>query len=284
MSGMSRRAFVRRTAAAGAGLALAAASGAGYSVYGEPNWLDVVHVDVPIDALPAELDGLVIGHLTDLHHSDDVAIAHIDAAIDAIQQSQPDIIALTGDYLTHSMRFLPAVAASISRLAAPHGVYAVLGNHDHWSGDPRGIARALTGVGVDVLWNAHRRMLVGNTPIYLAGVGDVWEREADIDRATAGMGEGVRLLLAHEPDFADVAAGYGFALQLSGHSHGGQVRLPFIGAPLLPRYGQKYPIGLQQVAGTELHVYTGRGVGLVSPAVRFNCRPEATLLTLRRAV
>jgi len=115
-------------------------------------------------------------------------------------------------------------------------------------------------------------------------VDDVWERHADLEKALKGVPTGATVvLLAHEPDYADeVAADGRVSLQLSGHSHGGQVRLPFIGPPFLPYLGRKYPAGLYRVG--EMWLYVNRGVGLVRPAVRFNCRPEVTLLRLRQPV
>ena len=130
-----------------------------------------------------------------------------------------------------------------------------------------------------VLFNANVRLPVGSADLWLAGVGDVWEGHADLDRALAGIPSGATtILLAHEPDYADRVAGQKVALQLSGHSHGGQVRLPLFGSPILPWLGRKYPYGLHRVG--DMWLYTNRGVGLVPLAVRFNCRPEVTLIQL----
>ena len=118
--------------------------------------------------------------------------------------------------------------------------------------------------------------------VVMGRLADVWGRKPDLEAALAGVPKGAfRLLLCHEPDYADIAAARRIPLQLSGHSHGGQVRLPLLGAPILPYLGRKYPIGLQR-AGTSTLVYTNVGVGTIAPPVRFNCRPEVTQLTLRR--
>lgn len=156
-------------------------------------------------------------------------------------------------------------------------VLACLGNHDHWT-DADAVAGALSDAGLTMLRNAAREVADG---LWVAAVDDVWEQQADLGKALEGAPAGaIIVLLAHEPDYADeVAADGRVSLQLSGHSHGGQVRLPFIGAPFLPYLGRKYPAGLYRVGGMWL--YVNRGVGLISPAVRFNCRPEVTLLTLR---
>jgi hypothetical protein len=174
----------------------------------------------------------------------------------------------------------------LTGLSAPLDVYAVLGNHDYWH--PSGAARvaqalrdAFAGRRFEMLLNDNRVINAGGALLHIVGVDDVWEQQHDLRRAIASLPpDQPAILLAHEPDLADEAATtHPFVLQLSGHSHGGQVRLPFIGAPLLPPYGQKYPIGLQRAG--DMLVYTSRGVGMIAPAVRFNCQPEVTLITLR---
>jgi predicted MPP superfamily phosphohydrolase len=132
-----------------------------------------------------------------------------------------------------------------------------------------------------VLVDEYVRIPTGGGDLWLVGVDDPWATGDNLDRALQGIPDGVmRVLLAHEPDYADRASERQIPLQLSGHSHGGQVRLPFLGAPILPYMGTRYPIGLQRVPGTLTQVYTNRGIGMVQPAVRFNCRPEVTILRL----
>jgi predicted MPP superfamily phosphohydrolase len=258
-----------------------AASGAGYSLYAEPHWLSIDHVDVPIPSLPAALHGIRIAQLSDLHASSAIGAQQISQAVAATLHEQPDLIVLTGDYVTSGLSHLPDLA-SLANLQAPLGVYAVLGNHDHWTGNPQQIAQTLINYGIQMLHNTHVQIRSGGAAdLWLAGVDDVWEQAADLSAALHGIPVGATtVLLAHEPDFADTAAQRGIHLQLSGHSHGGQVRLPLLGAPVLPWLGERYPIGLQRVAGTHTQVYTNRGIGMVTPAVRFNCRPEVTILRL----
>ena len=131
--------------------------------------------------------------------------------------------------------------------------------------------------------NASVRMETGDEAWWLCGVDDVWSGDPDLAAALTGVPEtSFKILLCHEPDFADSAARKSISLQLSGHSHGGQVRLPLVGAPILPYLGRKYPIGLQAVEGSNLRVYTNVGLGVIFPPVRFNCWPEVTHLTLTR--
>lgn len=277
-SKMTRRGFLRWLAMATGGVGAMGFGGWKYVWDVEPWWLALERVKVPIAGLPPALEGLTITQLSDLHWSQDVKEGHIARAVDMALEAQSDLIVLTGDYVTHSASYITDCARELARLIAPHGVYAILGNHDHWT-DARLVQAGLEAVGLPVLRNTNARIPVSNANLWLAGVDDVWERRADVDRALAGIPPGaVTVLLAHEPDYADQVSGRGVALQLSGHSHGGQIRLPLLGAPVLPRWGRKYPYGLRRVG--DMWLYTNRGVGLIQPTVRLNCRPEVTVIQL----
>lgn len=244
----------------------------------EPWRLVLERVTVPIVGLPTPLAGLTIAQLSDLHWSKAVKEGHIAQAVDMALGSSPDLVVLTGDYVTYNAHYITRCARELARLTAPHGVYAILGNHDHWT-NSQTVRDGLESAGIPVLVNANARIPVDSAELWLAGVDDVWERQADLDRALAGIPPGATtVLLAHEPDYADQVAGRGVVLQLSGHSHGGQVRLPLLGALVLPRHGRKYPYGLRRVG--DMWLYINRGVGLIQPAVRFGCRPEVTLIQL----
>ena len=172
---------------------------------------------------------------------------------------------------------MAACAKALARLSAPRGVYAILGNHDYWT-DAEEVTRLLEQNGITVLIN-DACPLADN--LWVVGVDDVWSGEVDLDKAMAGVPRtATTILLAHEPDFADQAQGRGFAVQLSGHSHGGQVRVPFTSRPVLPFLAWKYYAGLRTVG--DLLVYTSRGMGTMQPPFIFNCRPEVTLLRLQR--
>ncbi|MBI5566247.1 MAG: metallophosphoesterase, partial [Chloroflexi bacterium] len=232
--------------------------------------------------LPRELDGFTIAQLSDLHLGPYVGVDEIRSAVEATNQLQPDAIVLTGDYVTREADRMDECAHELRALTAASGVYAVLGNHDYWSG-PDHIARVLKHHSIPVLINEAMPVERDGARLWIAGVDDVWERRADLDLALRRVpSTEPTVLLAHEPDYAELVKRYPIDLQLSGHSHGGQVRLPYWGAPILPYLGKQYPIGLQRA--DALWVYTNRGIGVVSPPVRFNCRPEITLLTLRSGV
>ncbi len=247
----------------------------------EPRWLVVERVAVPLRRLPPELDGLQIAHLSDLHLGPDVKVEAITEAVERTMSLQADLIVLTGDYVTRRASYAPGLVEPLSRLHAPLGVYATLGNHDHWAGAEK-VASYLSRAGITVMKNLAQPIAREGAALWLIGLDDVWFGTGHLPTALAGVPQDAcKIVLIHEPDFADRSARYGIDLQLSGHSHGGQVRIPGIGPLILPDWGRKYPMGLQRAGGTW--VYTTRGVGLVSPAIRFNCPPEITLLTLRRA-
>ena len=197
---------------------------------------------------------------------------------------------LTGDFITHSslrgrgltsylVKHIEPCAALLSRLRGKQGVWAVLGNHDAFSA-PKYVEKNLRQVGLQVLRNAAVPIERDGKRFWLAGVDDVLAGGDDLDQTIAHIpAEQAVVLLAHEPDFADRVARYPVDLQLSGHSHGGQVRLPLVGAVYLPELARKYPLGLRQVRGLTL--YTNPGIGTLMIPVRWNCPPEVTLLTLR---
>lgn len=277
--GAARRRFLKRAVLGVAGLL----GGGGLWMLGvEPRQLAVRRVTARIPGLPAALDGFTIGQLSDLHAGLLVPEDLIRRAAEVAMSLCPELIVLTGDYVWRGAANAETCARALSVLKARHGVYGVLGNHDYWSGDVARVTRSLTDIGVRMLVNSSARLQVGETEWWLCGVDDVWSGEPDLKSASAGVpDQAFRLLLCHEPDYADTAAQHRVPLQLSGHSHGGQVRLPFFGAPILPYLGRKYPIGLQRVGASTL-VYTNVGVGTIAPPVRLNCPPEVTHLTLRR--
>ena len=261
----------------------------------EPGRLVVRRVDVPIPGLPRALDGLQIGQLCDLHFGPMMPRSRVKRAVALLAAQSPDLVALTGDFVS----YWPDYAAEYPKILAPlHpslGMFACTGNHEHWT-DPDVVTAALRVAGVTVLRNQHRLVTVGGTQLCVIGIDDFGfsgfslhhaDPADDLPAALADspLSDVTRVLLAHSPDFvmapvfAEETARRPIHLVLSGHTHGGQVRLPLVGAPYLPtRYRRLFGGGLAQVAGTQ--VYVSRGVGSSWP-VRFNCRPEVNVLTLR---
>jgi len=235
----------------------------------------IVEVALPLRNLPPSLAGLAMVQMSDFHHCRVVPLRVIEEAVAATNTLRPQVVFLTGDFVTSDPRHIAPCAQALGRLRAPWGVYAILGNHDYWT-DAGAVAQELRQNGITVLINEARRLADG---LWVVGMDDIWSGQPDLARAMAGVPDGAAIiLLAHEPDFADQAQGQRIAVQLSGHSHGGQVRLPFTRRPVLPYLAWKYYAGLRQV-GDHL-VYTNHGVGTMQPPFIFTCQPEITLLRL----
>lgn len=278
-SHFTRRAFFKSMGALGV-TAGVGALGIAYGYNVEPHRIQVERVALALPRLPGAFDGLTIAHLSDLHLGPYVSEEHLLRAVQMTNALKPDVIALTGDLVNSSWRFIQPCAEIISKFEAPLGVYAVLGNHDYWVGFLELLLQQMQKARVTLLRNQAIPLTRGGSTIYLVGIDDLLQRLANVRRALDRVpSNACKIALMHEPDFADISAQAEIDLQLSGHSHGGQVRLPFIGPLVLPKYGKKYPMGLYRV-GNFTRLYTTRGVGVLPPAVRFNCPPEITLLTL----
>lgn len=263
------------------GAALLGAGAAGllgglYATLVEPGRPRLERVTLHLPGLPPALDGLRIGQISDTHLGVPWSERNLAWAVAQMRREQPDLLALTGDFVTlHTA--LERVGPLLAGLSAPLGVYAVPGNHDYWEGldDLRG---QLDRAGIALLLNEHRRLSWSGAELWLVGLDDIWEGQGDLEAALRGVPAGAfTLLLAHAPDAADEAARRGVALQLSGHTHGGHLRLPLIGPFARPIYGLNYVIGRYQVGPTAL--YVSRGLG--GMPLRLGCPPEAALLTLR---
>lgn len=254
------------------------------AIFIEPGWLQIERLALTLPRLPGALDGFTVLQITDVHYPRGLPEAYFRSVVATANALHPDIIVLTGDYAPKSARDAEPCARVLSALRAPNGVYAVLGNHDHWT-DATAVTRALTRAGIPVLRNRAVPINRRGARLWVVGVDDVCEGKANLPNALRAVPAGeATILLAHEPDFADTAARYPIDVQLSGHSHGGLVWMPGIGTPLLPRLCRKYPRGLYHVGTMPL--YTSRGVGVIpifGLPVRFNCRPEITLFTLHAA-
>jgi len=275
---MTRRTFLR-LAASGAVLAAGAACGEALL---EPGRLGITRPVIPIDDLPADFDGTTIALLADIHHGPTVTLAFVEKAVEMTNRLRPDLIVLGGDYAYRSSEYLPPCAKALGALRAPMGVFFVLGNHDHWlrSWTAR---KGLRETGAIELINKGVWLERGTRRVLLAGVDDLWTGKPSLDQPFSMLGPSdICLLVSHNPDYAESVTDRRVRLVLSGHTHGGQVNLPGLGAPIVPsHYGQKYRAGLVKAPVTQ--VYITRGLGSIPPRIRFACPPEITLITLRRA-
>jgi predicted MPP superfamily phosphohydrolase len=244
----------------------------------EPFMLTVERRAINLKRLPHELDGLRIVHLSDIHHSPFTGSEQIERAIETANSLEPDIIALTGDYVSHDPSYAAPCAELLGRLRARHGVYAVLGNHDHWT-DASLITDLFRAEGIRVLVNEGMRFELGGASFWLAGVDDTMVGLEDLPLALAGSSAfEMKLLLAHNPVILRRAARAGVDLVLSGHTHGGQVAWRSErSASGRPR--RRILKGLGRRGRTQ--IYVTRGLGTVVLPIRYGCPPEVSLLELR---
>ncbi|WP_322923851.1 metallophosphoesterase [Paenibacillus campi] len=279
---LTRRQFLKGSALAGA---VIGAGGLGYTWIGEPNWLEKVRISLELPNLPASLNGMRLVQFSDMHLGMGKNANDLEQLVDAIISEQPDMICFTGDMVDeHPADLMPGVGA-LQRLQAPLGKYAILGNHDYLD-DVVAVTNLLKQGGFDVLINEHRLLRRTDGVLALAGLDDQLLGNPDVQKAARGMpDDACRILLMHEPDYADrVPEELKFRLQLSGHSHGGQIRLPLLGAVITPKGSRKYIMGGYRAGkGGHLPLYVNRGIGMSQLPVRFMCRPELTIFTLYRA-
>jgi predicted MPP superfamily phosphohydrolase len=276
----SRREFLKLAIRTTAGATIAGVSSFGYATNIEPYWIDIQHVRLTLPYLAAAFHSYKVAQLSDLHMGDWLTRSRLEEAVALTNEQKPDLVVITGDFVSSiSPTVTSDLVEVLGTLRAADRVVAVLGNHDYWT-DVTVIRQVLRDSNIADVSNDVHTLRRNGAMFHIAGVDDIWEGKDKLDVVLGKLpAQGAALLLAHEPDFADTSAATGrFDLQLSGHSHGGQVVVPFLGPLRLPPYGKKYPAGLYQVGG--MLQYTNRGVGMISPHVRFNCRPEITLFTL----
>lgn len=248
------------------------------AAFAEPYKLDVERHAVGLKRLPRELDGLKIVHLSDIHHSPFTGREQVERAVEVANSLQPDIIALTGDYISHEREYIQPCAEMLGRLRARCGVYACLGNHDNWV-DPALITDLFRAEGIRVLTNEGFRFEDKGASFWLAGVDDTMVGLEDLPLALAGSSaDEMKLLLAHNPIILRRAARAGVDLVLSGHTHGGQVTWRSERSAS-GRVRRRILRGLGRRGETQ--IYVTRGLGTVVLPVRYGCLPEVSLLTLR---
>ena len=268
---ITRRAAIKTVLATTVG---SAAAGITYGTVVERHRIEMTSATLPVSGLPPALDGLRISLITDVHHSRLVPAVDVVQALELAMSARPDLIVLGGDYVTFGDRaFVGPVAELLGTLRAPHGIFAILGNHD----DDRDMPAALAGKGFIVLKDQRTQISIRGETLTLAGI-RFWTRRAEnIARIVKGA-EGTVLLLAHDPRRLVEAANLNVPAVLSGHTHGGQIVLPGVGA--IAR--RSFPVwsGLGQRDDTS--IFVSRGVGTVYVPIRINCPPEVALLTLRQ--
>jgi uncharacterized protein len=284
---LSRRRFMKATLCGAAGLAL-------YAGELERHWIEITRHEVQVPGLPAAFDGMRIAQLSDIHMDEYSEPAYVRHAVELINGMNPDAVFLTGDYVTNDLttqKFAEGEAWQCANILTGldcRARYAILGNHDVMVNAPL-VVEALKDNGMTVLRNACLPIERTGARFWLAGLDDPVLGQPDpelaIPPAIRNLAHEPVILMCHAPDYADElvkhAAGSSVAWMLSGHTHGGQVRLPFVGALQLPPLGRKYVEGWFRFGSMQL--YVNRGLGAVGVPFRFDCPPEITLFTLRAA-
>ena len=276
---LSRRGCLKTLGFGVLGVGAAGLLGYRYAFHVEPEWLSIERIDVPIAGLPSNFNRFRIVCLSDFHYEPFTQLGYIQRVVRRVNDLKPDLVCLLGDFVFSRAESIRALAPVLAEITAKYGVFAILGNHDLWT-NAQLVRSELEAQGIPVLNNQNILLKSGKETIVLAGLDDGWSGRPNLPQSLEGVPPGAPvILMLHEPDFAeDMAIGGRVQLQFSGHSHGGQVRLPFVGAPFLPNYARKYDQGLYQVDGMWL--YVTRGIGVISPPGRFNCRPEITEISL----
>jgi hypothetical protein len=254
----------------------------------EPHALRTIELDVPLSSGPRP-EPLRLLHMSDFHASECVSLEFLERAVRLGLETKPDLICLTGDFISWQWTEWPAFADVLRLLSAAAPTFAVLGNHDGgpWAassrnngyGDATLVRELLRSAGITLLHNASQPLQIRGRNLLMTGVGDLYNREVDAEQAFARVAESgaATILLNHNPDAKTLVADRPWDLMLCGHTHGGQCQIPFIGAPFAPVKDLRFLEGLRRWNDRWIHVT--RGVGNLH-GLRFNCRPEVNLLRL----
>lgn len=282
---MSRRAFLRR---AGAYAALPIAV-TGYASQIEPFWLDLHEKQIKIPGLPGAFEGLRIAQLTDLHIDQRIPLSYLRRVVERVNAAKPDLVCVTGDVVNHAIEWIDQSAEILSKIESP--VLVSFGNHDYAPRTARPgpltiiatpLQAALEAAGCVVLRNMSAAIERNGQKLWIVGIDDLWSDSFSPVDAFAGVEPGgVSICMSHNPDSAPHVISFGPKLILAGHTHGGQLRLPLIGAPILPIVDRRFDQGLFPL-DNGCQLYVSRGVGFLLRA-RFCCRPELPIFVLRGA-
>jgi hypothetical protein len=279
---ISRRQFIKLGASALAGSAFA-------PVFIDPYEAAVTHLNIRLERLPAAFHNLKVAQLSDIHFNAFHTRNHLARVVELANGLKPDLVIVTGDFVSTSRpkdkNHWKAQEAwpcgeMLKGIQAPLGCFAVLGNHDHQT-NPEVVAQALNATGqIKVLQNRSTAIERDGARLWLAGIDDVTSGKADPDACLRRIPrEECKIVAVHEPDFADQMRRHLVDFQISGHSHGGQIRMPVLGPMYLPPMARKYPAGHYWFGDFQL--YTNRGIGMTGVPIRFLCPPEITLFTLK---
>ncbi len=283
---MNRRTFLKRLF--GGIITLFGLSGGTYYYAREiePNMLDVHDVNIYSSKTPSAFEGYKILQFSDTHIGFQYTIDQLEELVVKINQLEPDMIVFTGDLIDNPRTYQidERLTSTLGRLRARDGKFWIYGNHDHGGYGTDILMDVFQQSGFELLQNGHRQIDKNGDMIYLAGLDDALLGRPDIEQAIDGISnDQLTILLAHEPDYADITKDYPIDIQLSGHSHGGQVQIPFIGYIYTPHLAQKYVEGSYEIGSHPLQLFVSRGVGTTRLPYRFFCKPEITMYQLKKS-
>jgi uncharacterized protein len=245
----------------------------------EANSLSIEEVRINLKRLPKKLDGFKLVHLSDIHHSPFTNLRHIENTVRIANDLEPDMVVLTGDYVSHETEYIEPAAEVLGRLRSAHGTYACLGNHDHWTNAPA-VTESLGANNIRVLINEGFRFSAAGVSFWLCGVDDYMVKQTDLKAALHGSyPDEMKMLLAHNPVIIRQALKHDVDVMFSGHTHGGQVKIREKEKKILAH--RRLSSGLHQRRNTQ--IYITRGIGTVVLPVRYQCPPEISLIELRSA-
>ncbi|MEN2766610.1 metallophosphoesterase [Ornithinibacillus xuwenensis] len=281
---MNRRAFLKRFF--GGALTLLGLSGGTYYYARdiEPGLLSIQQETIKGTNIPQSFNDFTILQFSDTHIGFHYDLDQFEELTKQINQLKPDLIVFTGDLVDEPNQYSwdNRLTDLLGTLNAPYGKYWVYGNHDHGGYGTETIKKVMHSAGFNLLQNSHQAIEINQDRIILAGIDDVMLGRPDLTKTIENTNpELFTILLAHEPDFADITVQYPIEVQLSGHSHGGQVRLPFVGHLYTPIYAEKYVEGKYTFESSNLNLYVSRGIGTTRLPYRFLCKPEIHLFTLK---
>jgi uncharacterized protein len=276
---MNRRTFLNKAGKLYFGLIATSLLMGTYSFKVERFWYQIKEVRLKVKNLPKAFEGWKIVQFSDVHLGFHYGIEDFKAVIRKINQLNPDIIFFTGDLVQVGFTEPELAIPLLQELKARGGKWAVIGNHDFYTKDK--VEMTLENAQFKMLKNSHGIIAQHQQKLYIAGLDDMMYGEPNVGRAIEGLAkDDCILLLAHEPDIADETCKYSINAQFSGHSHGGQVRLPFYGPIIRQELAKKYMDGFYQVGEKKMPLYVNRGIGTTNLAIRFFCRPEITVFHL----
>lgn len=252
----------------------------GYS-YFESRWVRIKRITISSPDIPDSFNGKKIAFITDIHHGPFLSIKRVAELVKRVNKLQPDIVLMGGDYVHRDPKYIRPVFDELKLLTPKLGTYAVLGNHDHWEDAPLTTEMMLIN-GIHICDNKSYWIRIGNDSIKIGGVGDLWEDAQIIDSTVHDLKKtDFCILLSHNPDYLESLHSGLIDLSLCGHTHGGQMTLFGMWAPILPsEFGQKYRYGFVETG--NMKSYISSGFGTITPPVRFFCRPEIVLITLKK--